>query len=79
MIFVFHGLKNDLKLSYINAIVKFIGFYITSVVVELITMLRYIVSNVFDTSITGLVELFKDATSNKENSNEDLKGQESEE
>lgn len=84
MIFVFHALKNDLKLSYINAIVKFIGFYITSVVVELIAMLNYIVSNVFDTSITGLVELFKDATSNsntnnKENSNKDKKEQESKE
>lgn len=65
MIFVFHGLNNDLDLSYIETIIKFISLYITSVVVELIAMLKYIVSNVFDTSITGLVGLYKDVT-NKE-------------
>lgn len=60
MIFVFHWKENDLELSYVNAIIKFISVYITSVVVELIAMLNYIVSKVFDTSITGLVELYKD-------------------
>ncbi len=64
MIFVFHGLKNDLDLAYIESIIKFISVYITSVVAELIAMLYFIVSNVFDTSITGLVEIYKDATNN---------------
>lgn len=66
MIFVFHGLGNDLELSYIEIIIKFISVYITSVVVELIAMLKYIVSNVFDTSITGLVEIYRDKTKNQE-------------
>lgn len=67
-IFVFHGLKNDFELSYIETIIKFVGAYITSVVIELIAMLKYIVSNVFDTSITGLVEMYKDATSKEQES-----------
>lgn len=66
MIFVFHGLDNDLELTYIEIIIKFVGIYITSVVVELIAMLKYIVSNVFDTTITGLVEMYKDATSREQ-------------
>lgn len=65
MIFIFHGLKNDLELSYIDIIIKFVSVYITSVVAELIAMLHYIVSKVFDTSITGLVEIYKDATNSK--------------
>lgn len=73
MIFVFHGLKNDLELSYLELIVKFVSLYITSIVAELIAMLHFIVSNVFDTSITGLVELYKDATGNR---NESIKEQE---
>lgn len=69
MIFVFHGLKNDLELSYIDIIIKFICAYITSVVVEVIAMLKFIVENVFDTSITGLVEFYKDKTKEKEEEN----------
>ena len=64
MIFVFHGFNNDLGLSYLEKIINFVSIYITSVVVELIAMLKYIVANVFDTSITSLVELYKDASSN---------------
>ncbi len=64
MVFVFHGLKNDLNLDYLEILIKFISIYITSVVAELIAMLYFIVSNVFDTSITGLVEVYKDATGN---------------
>lgn len=41
-------------------LLAFIGTYITSVVVELIAILRCIVTNVFDTSITGLVEAFRE-------------------
>ncbi len=73
MIFVFHGLGNDLDISYIDIIIKFVSVYITSVVAELIAMLHYIVSKVFDTSITGLVEIYKDATNTK---NDRLKEQE---
>ena len=73
MIFVFHGLGNDLEISYIDIIIKFVSVYITSVVAELIAMLHYIVSKVFDTSITGLVEIYKDATNTK---NDRLKEQE---
>ena len=73
MIFVFHGLGNDLEISYIDIIIKFVSVYITSVVAELIAMLHYIVSKVFDTSITGLVEIYKDATNTK---NDRLKVQE---
>lgn len=70
MIFVFHGLKNDLEFSYLELIIKFVSLYVTSVVAELIAMLYFIVSNVFDTSITGLVELYKDATNKNESSKE---------
>ena len=61
MIFIFHGVKNDLDLEDIKLIINFISLYITSVVIELIALLKYIVSNVFDTSITGLVEIYKDS------------------
>ncbi len=46
--------------STIQIFLTFIGAYITSVVVELIAILRYIVKNVFDTSISGMVNNFKD-------------------
>lgn len=46
--------------STIKIIFAFIGTYITSVIVELIAILRYIVKNVFDTSIAGMVNNFKD-------------------
>lgn len=39
----------------------FISAYITSIVVELIAILKYIVQNVFDTSIAELIKLFKDS------------------
>lgn len=61
-IYYFHWIKNDLDLSYVQLLVGFISAYISSVVAELFIMLKYIVSNVFDTSITGLVELYRDVT-----------------
>lgn len=67
MYFVFHGLGKEIQLDYLKEIIKFATVYITSVVAELIAMLRYIVTNVFDTSITGLVEFYKDANA-RENS-----------
>lgn len=63
--FIFHALGNDIPIDYLEMLIKFISVYITSVVVELIAMLNYIVSNVFDTSITTLVELYRDATNNE--------------
>lgn len=42
----------------------FLGAYMTSIVVELIAMLHYIVTNVFDASIIELVDHFKDNVSN---------------
>lgn len=66
MIFVFHGCGKTLALDHIDTIFKYIALYITSVVVELVTMLKFIVEKVFDTSITTLVELYKD-TKNEEN------------
>lgn len=65
-IFVFHGLKNDIDIKYLKTIIKFVSVYISSVVVEIIAMLHSIVKNVFDTSITGLVELYKDANNTDE-------------
>ncbi len=42
----------------IISIIKFIEFYITSIVVELLSILFFIVKNVFDTSITDLIKDF---------------------
>lgn len=47
------------NLDYIRISLKFITGYITSVIVELIAILNYIVKNVFDTSIADLVKTFK--------------------
>ena len=46
--------------STIKIIFTFIGTYITSVIVELIAILNYIVKNVFDTSVAGMVNNFKE-------------------
>lgn len=59
-IMLFHMFKNPMDVLIIETIFKYIALYITSVVIELITMLKFIVENVFDTSITTLVELYKD-------------------
>lgn len=66
MIFYFHCKGNDIDLSYIETIIKFVSVYITSVVIELVALLKYIVTNVFDTSIAGLVEAYKDVTKDPE-------------
>lgn len=44
----------------LKIIIGFIVTYITSVVVELIAILKYIVKNVFDTSIVGMANDFKE-------------------
>lgn len=46
--------------STIKAIFTFISGYITSIVIELIAILNYIVKNVFDTSVSGLANTFKE-------------------
>lgn len=55
-----HKIGKPFNNSTIQLIFGFIGAYITSVVVELIAILKYIVTNVFDTSIASLVKIFKD-------------------
>lgn len=57
-VFIFHGLHNDLTDQTFKIIIGFLGVYISSIIVELIYIVKYIVVNVFDTSIDGLVKLF---------------------
>ena len=49
--------------SLVEAGISFMKFYITSIIVELISILFFIVKNVFDTSI---IDLFKNFDKNKE-------------
>lgn len=55
-----HKNNNPFDNSTIQLLFGFVGVYMTSVVVELIAILKYIVTKVFDTSIASLVEIFKD-------------------
>lgn len=57
-IIIFHYRENDFSSGIINMLFAFFGTYITSVIVELIFILKYIVVNVFDTSISALMEVF---------------------
>ncbi len=66
-IIVFHALKNDFSSGTINMLFAFFGTYITSVIVELICILKYIVVKVFDTSISALMEVFKKTNKEQEN------------
>lgn len=50
----------------IKTIFMFLSGYITSIVIELIAILKYIVKNVFDTSVAGLANTFKEESKNKE-------------
>lgn len=63
---VFHALGNDFPTTMLQMLFAFFGTYITSVIVELICILKYIVVNVFDTSISALMEIFKSQKPNKE-------------
>ena len=56
---VFHSINKDYSLNTLKIFLYFFGTYITSVIVELICILKYIVVNVFDTSISALMEIFK--------------------
>lgn len=46
----------------VESIIKFLEFYITSIVVELLSILFFIVKNVFDTSIVDLIKDFDKIT-----------------
>lgn len=58
------GLEETLLVEMIS----FIKFYITSIIVELIAILFFIVKNVFDTSITDLFKNFDSDSKNKKES-----------
>lgn len=66
-IIYFHADKNPLSQGMVNILFAFFGTYLTSVVVELIYILKYIVEQVFDASISSLTRAF---------SGKDDKGQE---
>lgn len=59
-----YAISKEANIDIVNSLLTFVSAYITSVVVELIAILRYIVKNVFDTSIAELVKIFKE-TDNK--------------
>lgn len=48
----------------VNSLLAFVTGYITSVIIELIAILNYVIKNVFDTSVIELVKLFKDTVNN---------------
>ena len=50
---------SDANVDIVNSLLAFVSAYITSVVVEMIAILKYIVKNVFDTSLVDLVKIFK--------------------
>lgn len=54
----FHAINNPLSQGMVNILFAFFGTYLTSVVVELIYILKYIVEQVFDTSISSLTKAF---------------------
>lgn len=66
-IFTFYKTGIVINDSTVKIFFTFVSGYITSIVVELIAMLRYIVKNVFDTSVSGLANAFKE-NNNKPNS-----------
>lgn len=56
---VFHAIGNDFSQKQSEMLFAFFGAYVTSVIVELVYILKYIVVSVFDTSISALMEIFK--------------------
>lgn len=55
-----YGIGQNVNHEILKSLLTFVSAYITSVIVELIAILRYIVKNVFDASIADLVKLFKE-------------------
>lgn len=71
-IFVFTLIVGILASSFLSisentiiSIIKFVEFYISSIVVELVSILFFIVKNVFDTSIADLIKNFDKRTRKK--------------
>lgn len=65
-----YSIDNESRYEIVKALLTFVSAYITSVVVELIAILNYIVKKVFDTSIAELVKIFRDNDEqNKEQEN----------
>ena len=54
-----YGTGENVDHEILKSLLTFVSAYITSVVVELIAILSYIVKNVFDASIAELVKIFK--------------------
>ena len=55
-----YGIQESANKEILDMLLKYAGAYITSVVIELIAILRYIVQNVFDSSLSDLVKAFKE-------------------
>lgn len=55
-----YATKDGANIEILKLLIGFVSAYITSVVVELIAILKYVVKRVFDTSIKELIELFKE-------------------
>lgn len=60
-----YATSDSAKIDIVKSLLTFVSAYITSVVVELIAILNYVVQHVFDTSIADLVKIFKE-TDNEE-------------
>ena len=60
------------NIDIVNSLLTFVSAYITSIIVELIAILNYIVKNVFDTSLSELVKIFKETDqTNKDTSDKE--------
>ena len=55
-----YGIQPEANIDILNSLLKYAGVYITSVIVELVAILKYIVQNVFDSSLSDLVKVFKE-------------------
>lgn len=55
-----YAIDDGVNIEILKLLIGFVSAYITSVVVELIAILKYVVKRVFDTSIKELIELFKE-------------------
>ncbi len=55
-----YATSGNADIEIVNSSFTFVSAYITSVVIELIAILNYIIHNVFDSSITELVKIFRE-------------------
>lgn len=62
-----YAIDESLDIEILKLLIGFVSAYITSVVVELIAILNYVVKRVFDTSIKELIELFKEDDTSSQN------------